>query len=125
NGRNIVKNETQIKEEIKKIIKLGERKGKKVVDIRNEHYIEAHENMYRRILIASQKGNPLNRVHLPDTPYRTTSDMLEQFSFLDDDTAYEIVVENSNAIAEKVEPIAPLKNDLYTPSIEGAEEEIK
>src|SRR5699024_12625272 len=68
---------------------------------------------------------PLNRVHLPDTPYRTTSDMLEQFSFLDDDTAYEIVVENSNAIAEKVEPIAPLKNDLYTPSIEGAEEEIK
>src|SRR5699024_5540680 len=72
-----------------------------------------------------QKGNPLNRVHLPDTPYRTTSDMLEQFSFLDDDTAYEIVVENSNAIAEKVEPIAPLKNDLYTPSIEGAEEEIK
>src|SRR5699024_12191952 len=62
---------------------------------------------------------------LPDTPYRTTSDMLEQFSFLDDDTAYEIVVENSNAIAEKVEPIAPLKNDLYTPRIEGAEEEIK
>src|SRR5699024_12721559 len=99
--------------------------GKEGVATSNSLYIAAHENMYRRIIIASQKGDPRNRVHLPDTPYRTTSDMLEQLSFLDDDTAYKNVVENSNAIAEKVEPIAPLKNDLYTPSIEGAEEEIK
>src|SRR5699024_4694411 len=105
--------------------KLGERTGKKVVATSNAHYIEAHEKMYRRILIASQKGNPLNRVHLPDTPYRTTSDMLEQFSFLDDDTAYEIVVENSNAIAEKVETIAPIKTDLYSTYSERVEDEIK
>src|SRR5699024_12404304 len=101
------------------------RKRKKVVATSNAHYIEAHEKLYRRILLASQKGNPLNRVHLPDTPYRTTSDMLEQFSFLDDDTAYEIFVENSNAIAEKVAPIAPLKIDLYTPCIKVVLEGIK
>lgn len=123
--RELVQNEKQITEVIEKIIKLGKRTGKKVVATSNAHYIDSHEKMYRRILIASQKGNPLNRVNLPDTPYRTTNDMLEQFAFLDEDTAYEIVVENSNAIAEKVEPIAPLKKDLYTPSIEGAEEEIK
>src|SRR5699024_6267758 len=72
--RELVHNDKQNTEVIKKIIKLGERTDKKVVATSNAHYIEAHEKMYGRILIASQKGNPLNRVHLPDTPYRTTRD---------------------------------------------------
>src|SRR5699024_7398808 len=88
--RELVQKEKQITEVKKKITNLEEQTGKKVVATSNAHYIEEHEKMYRRILIASKKGNPLNRLHLPDTPYRTTSDMLEQFSFLDDDTAYEI-----------------------------------
>src|SRR5699024_4922731 len=84
-----------------------------------------HEKQYLKILIASQKGNPLNRVTLPNTPFRTTNEMLHAFSFLDEETAKEIVITNSITIADEIESISPVKEDLYTPSIEGAEEEIK
>ena len=100
--RELVQNEQQIKDVIHKIIELGKRTGKRVVATGNAHYIDAHEKMYRKILIASQKGNPLNRVTLPDTPFRTTDEMLECFSFLNEEEAYEIVVNNSATIAEGV-----------------------
>src|SRR5699024_5124810 len=81
--------------------------------------------LYRKILIASQKGNPLNRITLPNTPFRTTNEMLDEFSFLGEDIAEQIVVTNSNKIANKIEDIAPIKDGLFTPSIEGAEEEVR
>src|SRR5699024_1629068 len=91
----------------------------------NAHYIDEHEKLYREILIASQKGNPLNRVTLPNTPFRTTNEMLVQFEFLGMEKAHELVVDNSQQIADMIEDIAPLKKDVYTPTIEGAEEEVR
>src|SRR5690606_4191580 len=80
----------------------------------------------RQILINSQGGaNPLNRHRLPSVHFRTTDEMLAEFSFLGADKAYKIVVENSNAITDSLESIKPIKDDLYTPKVEGAEEEIR
>ncbi|MEJ8776889.1 PolC-type DNA polymerase III [Pseudogracilibacillus sp. ICA-222130] len=123
--RELVQNKAQILEVIKKVIQLGEETGKIVVATGNAHYIDEHEKLYREILIASQKGNPLNRVTLPNTPFRTTNEMLVQFEFLGMEKAHELVVDNSQQIADMVEDIAPLKKDLYTPTIEGAEEEVR
>ena len=121
----LVQNEAQILEVIQKITKLGERLEKPVVATGNVHYIDDHEKIYRQILIKSQAGNPLNRQPLPDTPFRTTNEMIECFSFLGEEKAKEIVVKNSQFIANQVEEISPVKEDLYTPNIEGADEEVR
>ncbi|MGM8211718.1 PolC-type DNA polymerase III [Virgibacillus sp. W0430] len=121
----IIPNEAQVLDIITKIVDLGERINKPVVATGNVHYIEEHEKLYRKILIASQKGNPLNRQTIPDTPFRTTTEMLEAFHFLGEEKAREIVVENTNLIADKIKTISPIQDDLYTPTIEGADQEVR
>src|SRR5699024_9440960 len=111
-------NEAQILDIISKIVDLGKRMDKTVVATGNVHYVDNHDKLYRQILLASQKGNPLNRQALPDTPFRATNEMIESFKFLGDQVAEAIVVDNTNQINELIEPISPLKKDLYTPTIE-------
>jgi len=123
--KDLVQNEAQILDIITKLVELGERMDKKVIASGNVHYIDDHEKMYRQILIASQAGNPLNRVTLPDTPFRTTNEMLDLFSFLGFEKAKEIVVQNTQALADEIEELSPVKDDLYTPRIEGADDEIR
>src|SRR5699024_1106838 len=123
--RELVQNEAQILEIIKKLTDLGKRMNKPVVATGNAHYIDDHEKLYRQILIASQAGNPLNRQTLPNTPFRTTDEMLNCFSFLGEETAKQIVVTNTQKIAAAIDDISPVKDGLFTPVIEGAEEEMK
>ena len=123
--RDVIHNEAQVMEIIRSLIILGERTNIPVVATGNVHHLEEHEKIYRKILIASQKGNPLNRITLPDTSFKTTDEMLAAFSFLGEEKAFEIVVTNSQKVASQVEKISPLKSELYTPTIEGAEEEVR
>ncbi|QDP40211.1 PolC-type DNA polymerase III [Radiobacillus deserti] len=123
--KELVQNEAQILDILKKIVNLGERLRKITVATGNTHYLEEHDKVYRQILISSQNGNPLSRQTLPDVHFRTTDEMLECFSFLGKEKAKEIVVTNTNRIAEEMEEISPVKEDLYTPNIDGAEDEIR
>ncbi|USS85429.1 PolC-type DNA polymerase III [Fructilactobacillus myrtifloralis] len=90
------------------------------------HYLDPHDFIYRKILINSQGGaNPLNRQALPDVHFRTTDELLQDFRFLGEETAHKIVVENSQKIANEIETVHPLKDKLYTPKMDGAEDEIE
>ena len=60
----------------------------------------------------------------PDAHLRTTDEMLKEFAFLGEEKAYEVVVTNSNWVSDQLEEITPVKDELYTPKIEGAAEEI-
>ncbi|NEX77688.1 PolC-type DNA polymerase III [Bacillus thermocopriae] len=122
----LVRDEKALEQIIKNIVDLGDKLGIPVVATGNVHYLNENDKIYRKILISSQGGaNPLNRHELPDVHFRTTNEMLEAFSFLGEEKAKEIVVTNTNKIADMIEPIKPIKDDLYTPRIEGAEEEIR
>lgn len=123
--RGLVQNEAQVLDVITKIVRLGDRLEKPVVATGNVHYLEDHDKLYRQILLASQKANPLNRQTLPDTPFRTTNEMLACFHFLGDQVANEIVVTNTNIINEMIEPVFPLKKELYTPEIDGADQDVR
>ncbi|WP_100010929.1 PolC-type DNA polymerase III [Lentibacillus sediminis] len=123
--KDLVQNESQILDILTKLTEMGERMDKTVAATGNVHYLEDHDRMYRQILIASQAGNPLNRQTLPQTPFRTTNEMLECFRFLGEKKAREVVITNPNTIANDTEDISPVKDGLFTPTIEGAEQEIR
>jgi len=122
----LVRDGKDLEDIIKNIVNMGEKLNVPVVATGNVHYLNEEDKIYRKILINSQGGaNPLNRHELPDAHFRTTNEMLSEFAFLGKEQAEKIVVENSNAIADMIDNIKPIKDDLYTPKIEGAEEEIR
>jgi DNA polymerase III subunit alpha, Gram-positive type len=121
----LIRNEKSLEEIIGKIVTLGDKLGIPVVATGNVHYLNENDKIYRKILVNSQGGaNPLNRHQLPDVHFRTTNEMLDEFSFLGAEKAKEIVVANSNKIADMLDSIKPIKDELYTPRIEGAEDEM-
>ncbi|HLS07828.1 PolC-type DNA polymerase III [Lentibacillus sp.] len=123
--KELVQNEAQILDIISKLTEMGDRLNKPVLVTGNVHHLEEHDKIYRQILIASQSGNPLNRQTLPDTSFRTTNEMIDRFKFLGEVKAKEIVVDNTNALADEIEEVSPLQDGLFTPTIEGAEQEIR
>ncbi|TMW73243.1 PolC-type DNA polymerase III [Alteribacter natronophilus] len=124
--KEIVRDELALKDILKNIVELGEKLDKPVVATGNVHYLDPTDHIYRKILIASQGGaNPLNRTELPQVHFRSTDEMLECFSFLPEEKRKEIVIGNTNAIADEIDEIKPIPDDLYTPNLEGADEEMR
>lgn len=122
----LVKSEKDLEEIIKNLVQIGDELGIPAAATGNVHYINPEDSTYRKILIHSQGGaNPLNRSELPKVHFRTTNEMLDDFSFLGEKTAYRIVVENTQRIADQIDEVTPIKTDLYSPKIEGSDEEIR
>ena len=57
--------------------------------------------------------------------FKTTDEMLEDFSYLGEEKAYEVVVKNTNLIADLIEPILPIPKGTFPPVIEGSDLELK
>ncbi|MBU9714516.1 PolC-type DNA polymerase III [Evansella tamaricis] len=124
--REVIRDELALKDVLKNIIDLGDKLGKKVIATGNVHYLNEEDYIYRKILIGSQGGaNPLNRTTLPKVHFRTTDEMLECFRFLPEEKAKEIVVTNTKHLSDQIDEIKPIPDDLYTPKIEGADEEMR
>lgn len=121
----LIKDDANLEEILMNMTEIGDELGKPVVATGDVHYLNKEDSIYRKILIHSQAGNPLNRQMLPDVHFRTTNEMLDAFAFMGDDKAHEIVVENSNKIADMIADVHPLKDKLYTPKMVGAEDEIQ
>ena len=110
-----------IEEIIIKIITRAKALNKIVVATSNCHYLRPELKKYRDILIATpQIGgglSPLSKYkEAPDAHFRTTNEMLEEFSFLDPVLAMEIVVDNTNKIADMVERIQFFPKEMYVPA---------
>ena len=125
--QHVITDEAHLEDILKNMVKLGDDLDKPVVATGDVHYLDEHDRVYRKILINSQGGaNPLNRTHRPDVHFRTTDEMLKAFSFLGDEKAHEIVVDNTHRVADMVDDdIRPVKDRLYTPHMKGAEQEIQ
>ncbi len=112
-----------LKEINRKIVVLGERLNKPVVATGDVHFLDPEDEIYRRILEAGQ-GYTDADFQAP-LYLKTTEEMLEEFSYLGKETAYEVVVTNTNKIAEMCEQISPISPEKCPPHIEGCEQTIK
>ena len=111
-----------VKDFNRKIIELGDKLGKPVVATCDVHFLDPYQSEFRKIIMHSKGFEDADR----QAPLylRTTKEMLAEFDYLGDDKAYEIVVTNSNLIADMVENIKPIPDGNYPPFIDGAEEEL-
>lgn len=112
-----------VKEYHQLIVQLGERLGIPVVATGDVHFLHPEDAIYRKIFLHAQ--NPEEADHQPPLYFMTTDEMLEAFSYLGEEKAREIVVQHPQQIAARIEDVSPIPDKLYTPVIEGAEEEIK
>ena len=105
------------------VVQLGETLGIPVVASGDVHFLNPEDEIYRHILLATKgfadadKPNPLY--------FRTTDEMLQEFSYLGEEKAYEIVVQNPNMIADMCETIRPVPHNLFAPKIENSVEDLK
>jgi len=107
----------------REIITLGEKLKKPVVATCDVHFIHPEDAIYREVLFTGQDyEDAANQAPLY---LRTTEEMLEEFSYLGKKKAYEIVVQNTNLIADMVESIRPIPKETYPPEMPGATEDIQ
>ncbi|MFS1664369.1 PolC-type DNA polymerase III [Streptococcus sp. zg-JUN1979] len=134
-ARELIKDEEGIHKVIYDLIEVAKRSGKPALATGNVHYLEPEDEIYREIIVRSLgQGAMINRnigrgenakpAPLPKAHFRTTNEMLDDFSFLGEALAYELVVTNTQAFAERFEDVEVVKKDLYTPFIPRAEEQV-
>ncbi len=128
NNMFMVRNETvksiqELQDINKKIVALGEKLQKPVVATCDVHFMDPQDEIYRRILMAGQGYDDADE----QAPLylRTTDEMLKEFEYLGEEKAYEVVVTNTNKIAEMCEKISTISPEKCPPYIEGCEETIK
>ncbi|MBO4331289.1 MAG: PolC-type DNA polymerase III [Oscillospiraceae bacterium] len=114
--------EEQLRAYNRRVVELGELTGKPVAATGDVHFLEPEHEIFRRILLS-------NKYEDCDEPlplyFKTTDEMLEEFSYLGSEKAYEIVVTNTNLIADMCSEIAPLPTGLFTPKIENSAQDLE
>ena len=106
------------------ILSLGDELGKLTVATCDVHFLNPEDGLARKIL---QAGMGFPDEEQPPLYLRTTEEMLQEFSYLGKERAYEIVVTNTNKISDLIEDFKPVpdRDQLYSPSIPGAEQKVE
>ncbi|ASA22223.1 PolC-type DNA polymerase III [Paenibacillus donghaensis] len=116
----------ELRASLRKVCEIGEQLNKPVIATGNVHYLEPRDKLFRDITINGITGfSPLKDQRKPDAHFRTTEEMLEEFEFLGSEKSFEVVVKNTVELAERFEELELFPEKLYTPIIDGADEEIR
>ena len=117
-----VESEEDLRDFNRRIVALGEKLGKLVVATTDSHYSEPEDALYRNILMAGQGYGDEGGQGLY---LRTTDEMLEEFSYLGEAKAEEVVIDNTNKIADMIEKIKPVPDGKFPPNIKNAAEMLR
>ena len=122
-AKGMAKDEEQLRDFNRTIVRLGKELGKPVVATGDVHFLNPEDEIFRHILLATKGFDDCDR----ENPlyFRTTDDMLREFSYLGEETAREVVVTNPNMIADMCETLRPVPKNLFAPKIENSVEDLK
>lgn len=106
-----------------KIVQLAEKVGKPYVATGDVHFLDPEDEVYRRVIMGAQGFSDADE----QAPLylKTTEEMLDEFSYLGEQRAYNAVIANPNKIADEIETVIPVPEETYPPIIEGSDEQIR
>ena len=124
--KGIAKDDEQLRGFNRTVVRLGELLNKPVVATGDVHFLNPEDEIFRHILLATKGFEDCDR----DNPlyFRTTDEMLAEFSYLGEEKAREVVITNPNRIAdmcENHENMRPVPHNLFAPTIENSVEDLK
>lgn len=113
----------RLEEIIERIYRIGTELGRPVVATGDVHFLDPADEVYRRVLMAGQGYTDAD--HQAPLYLHTTDEMVREFAFLAPEARRAAVIENPVRIAEMIESVCPVPQELAIPEIDGAEDEIK
>lgn len=118
-GEGTLRGEEGARALIRAILEVGRRAERPVVAVGRAYHLDPHERDYRKILESRNADN------LPSLHLRTTTEMLEDFAFLGEETARQLVVAAPHDLFARLDDVSPLPKGFFPPSIDGAEDELR
>lgn len=116
-------NEEDLRDMNRQIIELGRKYNKPVCATCDVHFLDPEDEIYRRIIMAGKGFEDADSQ--PPLYLHTTDEMLKEFSYLGEDTAYEVVVKNTNLIADMIEVISPVRPDKCPPVFDNSDSDLR
>ncbi len=118
-----VPSEDGLREINRTVLRLGQEMDKTVVATGDVHFLDPEDEAYRRIIMAGKGFSDAD----DQAPlfYKTTEEMLQEFAYLGVEEALEVVVRAPKRICDQIEALKPFPDELFTPTIPGAEEKIE
>ena len=122
-AKGMAKDEEQLRDWNRDILRLADELGKLCCATGDVHFLEPEDEAFRRILMAGQGFSDAD--NQAPLYFKSTDEMLKEFSYLGEDRAYEVVVKNTNMIADMCDVIRPVPRENYPPHIDGCEDDLR